>query len=73
LVHAGGVDPQDDGRAAAGTHRHRGLFVGRQVHVGTAAPVGTRARPVPAYGRHAPTWADVERLVEGSLGLDRIR
>jgi hypothetical protein len=34
---------------------------------------GTQARPVPAYGRHAPTWADVERLVEGSLGLDRIR
>jgi tRNA(Leu) C34 or U34 (ribose-2'-O)-methylase TrmL len=26
---------------------------------------GPQRRPVPSYGRHAPTWADVERLIAG--------
>ncbi|GIJ80585.1 hypothetical protein SAMN05443287_115101 [Micromonospora phaseoli] len=29
---------------------------------------GPQRRPVPSYGRHTPTWADVERLVTDSLG-----
>lgn len=28
---------------------------------------GPQRRPVPGYGRHAPTWADVVRLVELTL------
>jgi hypothetical protein len=28
---------------------------------------GPQARPVPDYGRHAPTWLDTERWIESSL------
>jgi hypothetical protein len=28
---------------------------------------GPQRDPVPGYGRHAPTWADVESLIDGSL------
>ena len=31
---------------------------------------GPQREPVPAYGHHAPTWADVERLIEQSFVRD---
>nr|MDT0658503.1 hypothetical protein [Micromonospora sp. DSM 115978] len=32
---------------------------------------GPQRRPVPTYGRHTPTWVDVERLVVHTLGTFR--
>jgi hypothetical protein len=32
---------------------------------------GPQRRPVPAYGRHAPTWSDVESLIDESFSPGR--
>jgi hypothetical protein len=34
---------------------------------------GPQRRPVPGYGRHTPTWADVERLVSASVRPPSVR
>jgi hypothetical protein len=32
---------------------------------------GPQPRPVPGYGIHAPTWTDLEQLIEASLALNQ--